>query len=262
MCIRDRLRAPLLGETDEEEPDARKPAAAGAPRGPGDAAATEAEEAVAAAAPREEYGMGRLLALVAPHRATMVAACCALCVRLPFSLAGPHFVAETIGALSRGGGPDGGAAWRDIAALLACGTTDAALDLGTFFLFGLAQQKLIRGLRCDLFAAVLEQDAGFFDRESTGEVTSRLTADCETMANELTFVFRFSIESSVRIGGIVGYMAARSPKLSLVAFAIIPVVCLCSKRYGRVQRANQVRVQTALAAANSSALEALSLIHI
>ena len=37
----------------------------------------------------------------------------------------------------------------------------------------------------------------------------RLTCDLAEMANDLTWVFRFTIEALVRIGGISGYMFYR-----------------------------------------------------
>ena len=51
------------------------------------------------------------------------------------------------------------------------------------YLFGLAQQKIIRSLRVDLFAAILKQEVGFFDTTKIGEITSRLTADTAEMVN-------------------------------------------------------------------------------
>ena len=82
-----------------------------------------------------------------------------------------------------------------------------------FFLFGLVQQRIIRDLRLDLFRALLRQEIGFFDCTKTGEITSRLTADCAEMANDLTWVFRFTLEASVRIGGTIAYMLVRSWQL-------------------------------------------------
>mgnify|MGYP005696020291 CR=1 FL=1 len=66
---------------------------------------------------------------------------------------------------------------------------------------GAAQQKIIRGLRLRLFRAILRQDIAFFDTTQSGEIASRLTADCAEMANDLTWVFRFTIEALVRDDG-------------------------------------------------------------
>ena len=47
----------------------------------------------------QNYGFGRLFSLVKPHICWLIAGCIALLVRLPFSLAQPHFVSACIGCL-------------------------------------------------------------------------------------------------------------------------------------------------------------------
>jgi len=71
------------------------------------------------------------------------------------------------------------------------------------------------------------------------------------MANDLTWVFRFTIEAMVRIGGIIAYMFFRSWRLGLLAMAIIPITAFINHFYARWMRANQIKVQTALANANT-----------
>ena len=78
---------------------------------------------------------------------------------------------------------------------------------------------------------------------------------------DLTWFFRFSIESIVRISGITVYMLVRSPFLGGCALCIIPVVAVVNKKYGDWLRENAIAVQTALAQANSAAQEALSCVR-
>ena len=72
-------------------------------------------------------------------------------------------------------------------------------------------------------------------------------------ANDLTWVFRFAIEATVRIGLIVSYMLVFEWRLALVAIAIIPIVGAINKWYGNWLHANQEKVQASLASANSVA---------
>ena len=81
------------------------------------------------------------------------------------------------------------------------------------------------------------------------------------MAGDLTWFFRFSIESIVRITGIVSYMLIRCPVLGLCAITIIPVVALVNKMYGNWLNKNAREVQDALAAANQVAQETFSCIR-
>lgn len=203
-------------------------------------------------------GFCRLLQLASEQKMFLFGGCVALLIRLPFSLAVPHFVSEVLGALFEG---DKEAVWHNILLLAMAGTVDAVLDFWNYFLFGYAQQRLIRNLRVDLFAAILRQEIGFFDVTSTGELSSRISNDTSEMANDLTWVFRFSIEAVVRIGGIMTYMFIREWRLALLSCGIIPICAVSNKLYGDWLQRNSIRVQSALADANASAQEGISCVR-
>ena len=207
---------------------------------------------------RRGFGTLQLLRIARPHRGWLYTGCTVLLVRLPCSLSIPHWVAETIGALSAS---DYTRANWCVIYLMVLGSADALLDFWCVYLFGVAQQRIIRGLRLDLFGAILRQDISFFDATKSGEITSRLTADCAEMANDLTWVFRFTIEALVRIGGILGYMFYRSWRLGLLALAIVPITALINRFYATFMHHNQQAVQAALAEANSVAQEAIAAIR-
>lgn len=119
----------------------------------------------------------------------------------------------------------------------------------------------MRRLRLEAFDAILRQEVAYFDASSTGEITSRLTADITEMAADLTSVFRQVLEAVVRIAWIVAYMLLSSWRLGLVACAVVPLTAAVSRVYGRWLHDNAVRVQCALAEANSAATEAVSSIR-
>jgi ABC-type multidrug transport system fused ATPase/permease subunit len=197
----------------------------------------------------------RLLQLAAPEALYLYIGCAVLLCRLPFSLAIPHFVSTTLAALMNS---DFHGAHGEVRLLLIVGTIDAVLDFWAFFLFGYANQRIVRGLRVDLFRRLLGQEVAFFDSHSSGELASRLNSDCSEMAADLTWFFRFSIESVVRITGISAYMLIRCPILGACAVSIIPAVAGINKIYGDWLRQNAIKVQDALADANEVAQEALS----
>jgi ABC-type multidrug transport system fused ATPase/permease subunit len=199
-------------------------------------------------------GTRRLLQLARPQVLYLYAGCAVLLLRLPFSLSIPHFVSTTISAVQD---RDFDAAVHEIVYLVVAGSIDAALDFWCVFLFGLANHRIVRGVRLELFQKLIRQEVGFFDETSSGELSSRLQSDCSEMAGDLTWFFRFSIESVVRIVGITLYMFLRNPILASCALSIAPVVALVNKLYGNWLRDNAAKVQAALASANSAALEAL-----
>jgi ABC-type multidrug transport system fused ATPase/permease subunit len=51
--------------------------------------------------------------------------------------------------------------------------------------FGYADQRIVRGVRIHTFSALLRQDVAFFDAHTTGELASRINADCGAMAGDL-----------------------------------------------------------------------------
>jgi ABC-type multidrug transport system fused ATPase/permease subunit len=81
------------------------------------------------------------------------------------------------------------------------------------------------------------------------------------MFTDLTWFFRFSIESIVRILGITTYMIVRSPKLAACALSIVPVVAGVNKVYGNWLSKNSRKVQDAIAAANAVAQETFSCVR-
>ena len=50
----------------------------------------------------------------------------------------------------------------------------------------LAGERVVRDLRRDLFASVIAQDMGFFDRNRTGELINRLSADTTLIGKSIT----------------------------------------------------------------------------
>lgn len=203
-------------------------------------------------------GTKRLLAVAAPQVIYLYIGCITLLIRLPFSLSIPHFVSTTLGALADG---EYDRARREIVWLFVLGTIDAFLDFWCIFWFGYANQRIVREIRIDTFLSILKQDIGFFDGQTSGELASRLNSDCGEMAGDLTWFFRFSIESVVRITGITAYMLLRSPKLGACAISIVPLVAIVNKYYGNWLSKNAAKVQDSLAAANAVAQEALGCIR-
>eukprot|EP00536_Pseudo-nitzschia_multiseries_P008683 jgi/Psemu1/257444/estExt_Genewise1Plus.C_2240038 len=203
-------------------------------------------------------GTRRLLAVAAPQVVYLYVGCITLLVRLPFSLSIPHFVSTTLGALAEG---SYGRARKEITWLFVLGTIDAVLDFWCIFWFGYANQRIVREIRIDTFLSILKQDIGFFDARTSGELASRLNSDCGEMAGDLTWFFRFSIESVVRITGITAYMLLRSPRLGACAISIVPLVATVNHYYGRWLSDNAAKVQDALASANAVAQETLGSIR-
>jgi ABC-type multidrug transport system fused ATPase/permease subunit len=88
-------------------------------------------------------------------------------------------------------------------------------------------------MRLRLFRSLLDQEVGFFDEQSTGQLISRLTSDIGEVANDLTWVFRWSLEAVVRVGGISVYLFWVSWQLALLVWMVAPLIALVNLFYGR-----------------------------
>ena len=216
------IETPSVQEQQEQHPDANVDADTN----------TETETITETETESRIKGTKRLIKLAGPHTFYLYVGCIVLLIRLPFSLSIPHFVSETQGALARANYTE---AKRNICLLFALGTVDAALDFWCVFLFGLTNLKITKGVRIDTYSAILRQDVAFFDcfANSSGELSSRLNSDCGEIGGDLTWFFRFSIESVVRIVSIVTYMLWRSPQLGACAISVVSSVqcSLCTKTH-------------------------------
>jgi hypothetical protein len=159
-------RSADVEDAESQEPEAR-------------ASDTEYEAEAAAGITSRIRGTRRLIKLAAPQVFYLYLGCAVLLVRLPFSLSIPHFVSTTLGALAHGNYES---ARMEILLLFILGTIDAALDFWCVFLFGYAKERIVRGVRVDTFASILRQEVTFFDRHTSGELSSRLSSDCGAMA--------------------------------------------------------------------------------
>jgi ABC-type multidrug transport system fused ATPase/permease subunit len=213
-----------------------------------------AEEKDETEEPPPHPSFSRLLRFARPESLWIVSGLLVLLARLPFSLAMPHYVSVALAKTLAG---DGRAALGAIQAFFVAGLLNSALDFGNWYLFVVAQTRLVRRVRSELFSAILSRPMSFFDTASTGALLSRLTSDCSTLASDLTWIFRWSLEAFVRTAGITAYLLVASPKLGGLAWTLVPLTALVNRAYGkRLARAAEVQ-QTALAGATACASQAL-----
>eukprot|EP00397_Hematodinium_sp_SG-2012_P012688 GEMP01012866.1.p1 GENE.GEMP01012866.1~~GEMP01012866.1.p1 ORF type:complete len:509 (+),score=102.59 GEMP01012866.1:756-2282(+) len=108
---------------------------------------------------------------------------------------------------------------------------------------------------------MLRQEVGMYDNIKTGDLLSRLTSDTSEMANDLSWVFRFTIEACVRVCGVAAYMIVMSPRLAALALTLVPMNSILAKFYSNWLQKNAKKVQTALAMSNACASEAVNAVR-
>eukprot|EP01124_Arcella_intermedia_P020188 TRINITY_DN27693_c0_g1_i1.p1 TRINITY_DN27693_c0_g1~~TRINITY_DN27693_c0_g1_i1.p1 ORF type:complete len:651 (-),score=184.50 TRINITY_DN27693_c0_g1_i1:19-1938(-) len=124
-------------------------------------------------------------------------------------------------------------------------------------LFEIAGQRIVSNLRAEVFAKIISQEIGFFDKSRTGELINRLSADCEVIQNAVTVNVSMFLRGFVQLLGAVAMCFYTSWKLTLVVISIIPLIIIFALIYGKYIRSMSKEVQDALAEANAFAEETI-----
>lgn len=135
-----------------------------------------------------------------------------------------------------------------------CGVFSACRG-GTFIIIG---KRVAIRLRQSVFDSLLSQEIGFFDTTKTGELTSRMTQDCQKVSDQITLNVNVFLRTIVSTCTTLVFMYMVSPPLTAVSFVSVPVIVVLSKKYGGVMRDLSEKTQKALADANAVAEEGLS----
>jgi len=126
------------------------------------------------------------------------------------------------------------------------------------YLFILAGLKVVTDLSKTTYRRIMHQEVGFFDLRKTGELLSRLSSDTAALQNAVSTNLGMFLRALVLFIGAVGLMIYTSPRLSLYAAAIVPVVSFLSVWFGRRIRNLSTIVQDKLADASEVAEETIS----
>jgi ATP-binding cassette subfamily B protein len=96
-----------------------------------------------------------------------------------------------------------------------------------------AGEGFLRELRLRLFAHIQRQSLGFFDRNKTGVLVSRMTADIESMSELVQWGLLQFVSAGILISVALVVLMVLSWQLTLVALAVLPIVVLASIRFQR-----------------------------
>lgn len=127
-----------------------------------------------------------------------------------------------------------------------------------YYMFTLAGERTVLRLREQLYAHLLEQEIAFFDFNKTGDLMSRLSADCSVLQNAVSVNISMALRNVAgAIGGLV-LLVMTSGKLASLVLLVIPPVAAFAGVYGRKIRGFSRTSQDALADASTVAEETIS----
>src|SRR5690606_38625573 len=129
------------------------------------------------------------------------------------------------------------------------------------YFVSLLGERVVADLRERLYAHLLGLDAAFFDRNRSGELVSRLTADAELLRSVVGSSMSVALRSAVTVVGSIVMLFVTSPHLAGYALVGIPLavlpIALGGRRLQKMSRASQDRV----ADANMLATEVLGAVR-
>jgi ABC-type multidrug transport system fused ATPase/permease subunit len=125
-------------------------------------------------------------------------------------------------------------------------------------LFTNVTEKALRDLRYDVFQKMLHLPMDFFNKNTVGELTSRLSSDITQIQETLrTTVAEFFRQIVMVIGGIA-ILTFISWKLSLIMLATVPVIMIVAVFFGRFIKRLSKEAQDQTATSNAIAEESLT----
>ena len=138
----------------------------------------------------------------------------------------------------------------------------AASAFAGSYLLGWTGERVVADLRNRVYEHLHRQSLRFFSTHRTGDLTSRLTNDVNSVRSAVTDALSDLLTQSLSLVGSVILMVVLNWRLSLVIFVVVPGVVGFAIYFGRKIRALARRIQDQLADTTAVAEEALAAIRV
>ncbi|MEP7331249.1 MAG: ABC transporter ATP-binding protein [Terracoccus sp.] len=198
----------------------------------------------------------RVVELFSPHRRTVAVVTATVAAISVISMASPFLLRAVI---------DDALPHQNVSLLLwavggmvAVTVITSLLGVVQTWLTTAVGQRVMHGLRTDVFRHLQRQSIAFFTRTRSGEVQSRLTNDISGVQSVITSTAT-SIASNVTTAIATAVaMVALSPRLSLLSLVVIPPAVWMTRRVALLRRDITSALQRRLADLQSQVEEGLS----
>ncbi|KAK1575869.1 hypothetical protein Q3G72_009013 [Acer saccharum] len=219
------------------------------------------------AIPAANVGFSRVLALAKPDAGKLIIATVALLFASVSSILIPKFGGKIIDIVS--GDKDTPEQRAEalnavnntilyIFLIVVVGSISTALRA---WLFSSTSEMVVARLRKNLFTHLINQEIAFYDVTRTGELLSRLSEDTQIIKNAATTNLSEALRNLTTAIVGLGFMFTTSWKLTLLALAVVPVISVAVRKFGRFVRELSHKTQAAAAQAASIAEESFGAIR-
>ncbi|XP_077376063.1 ATP-binding cassette sub-family B member 10, mitochondrial [Festucalex cinctus] len=203
----------------------------------------------------------RVLRLAHPERWKLSAAVGFLTISSAVTMSAPFLLGKVIDTIYTAG--------TDVEAMTSSLTSLCLMLTGVFlcggaanaarvYLMQISGQQIVRNLRASVFSSTLRQEVAFFDRNRTGELINRLSADTAVVGRSITDNLSDGLRATAQAVAGVSMMFYVSPSLASFMLLIVPPLAGVAVVYGRYLRSISKRTQDALAEATQLAEERIS----
>ena len=135
-------------------------------------------------------------------------------------------------------------------------------NYGQKYLISGLSQHVVVDLRKELYNHLQKLSLSFFERQTTGDLMSRITNDVNVIQNSLVNGLSNMVLQPVMIIGIVGFLLYIDWKLALVSFLIIPLVTYAINKFGFKMRSISTKIQNEMSNVTNILQETLSAVRI
>ncbi len=213
--------------------------------------------------------LNRLLGFLRPYKAGVIASCALASAAMVMTVALPYLSGQAVNSIQSGAkhasADQTAARDSDKHTLLMLALAILAVVLvrwGLTYLRRIIAGRVSLGIEYDLrermYSHLQRLELGFFDRQQTGQLMSRVTVDLQAVRFFLGYGLVFILQSALTLvlAGIA--MIIINPALGLIAMAPVPFVVFISQRYGRAARPAIQEVQQRIAELTANAEENIS----
>jgi subfamily B ATP-binding cassette protein MsbA len=202
----------------------------------------------------------RLMQYVRPYRFTFVFVLTAAILLSVFSTLNPYLLKITV---------DDYITLQDYDGMLVfIGIMTGVLFLEVFFQFSFIYyanwlgQRVVYDLRKELFRRMIGFRMSFFDKSAVGRLVTRAVNDIETIASIFSQGLFMIIADLLKMMIVVVVMLSVSWKLSLIVFAVLPLILFATRKFQKAMKFAFDEVRTQVANLNSFVQERISGMHI
>ena len=198
----------------------------------------------------------RLMRYVKPYRFTFLFVLIAAILLSVFSTLNPYLLKITV---------DDYITLKDYDGMLVfIGIMAAVLFLEVFFQFSFIYyanwlgQRVVYDLRKDLFRRMIGFRKTFFDRSAVGRLVTRAVNDIETIASIFSQGLFMIIADVLKMLVVIVVMLSVSWQLSLIVFAVLPVILIATRKFQKAMKFAFDEVRTQVANLNTFVQERIS----